>query len=50
MVELAFTHLGVFFKSGFKEAHFFCGSAFFLVLQFVLKLAFCGIHMLKVVF
>lgn len=48
MVELAFTHLGYFFKSGFREAHFFVfWLVFFLFFffcpgaaVFVLKLAF----------
>lgn len=41
MVELAFTHLGYFFKSGFREAHFLCSGCFFSgAAVFVLKLAF----------
>lgn len=49
MVELAFTHLGYFFKSGFREAHFLCSGCFFFFVfflfcrgaaVFVLKLAF----------
>lgn len=49
MVELAFTHLGVFFKSGFREAHFFVFVLLFLFFGaavFVLT-CFCGIPMLK---
>lgn len=58
MVELAFTHLGYFFKSGFREAHFFVfWLVFFLFFfflswccSFCVETCFCGIPMFKVVF
>lgn len=47
MVELAFTHLGYFLKVASKKLIFFVCFFFFLVLQFVLKLAFVAFPCLK---